>query len=105
MRIIKFDLRIITLLVFGILFSAGPSAARITVNPIHFDEGKVTAINLRDASVTVGSQVYRIDEKGPIGEALRSKSIQVSDPVVITYEIQGTTKRLISISKKSKNEK
>lgn len=105
MRTIKFDLRIITLLMFGILFFAGPSAAKVAINQTYSAEGRVTAVNLKDASVTVGSQTYRIDEKGQIADALRSKSIQISDPVVIIYEIKGTAKRLLSISKKSKIEK
>ena len=90
--------RIVLVILISLCF-ASLSAARVAGNPMHSDEGPVTAIGLEDASITIGSQTYAVDRTGSVMDSLRSKAIQVSDHVVITYEIKGATKRLVTITK------
>ena len=99
MNINRRHLPLIILVLVGSLCVAGPSAARVAETQMHSEEGQLTAVNLKEASVTVGSQTYAIDDTGSVMESLQAKEIQVSDRVVITYELQGNTKRLVTITK------
>ncbi|BBO86331.1 hypothetical protein [Desulfosarcina ovata] len=101
MKIGKFHHCVIAIAIISTLFLAAAVSAKVAGTLMHTAEGRVTAINIQQGKISVNGEPYIIEGNGRLLDTLKSNDIQVSEKVVVIYEVMGGARKLISINKKA----